>query len=68
MAQSNSDDCKTPLGVYERAIREVTKARKDIEIELQNLKAVKASDLEALKAEFKRYQEQIDTLDRKSVV
>lgn len=62
MDQSNSDDWKTPLGVYERAIREITKARKDIEVELQKFKAVKAYELESLKAEVKGYQEQIEAL------
>lgn len=62
MAQSNSDDWKTPLGVYERAIREIKKAREDIEVELQKFKPVKTYELESLKAEFKGYQEQIETL------
>lgn len=67
MAQSNSDNWKTPLGVYERAIREITKAREDIEVELQKLKTLQSSELKTLKAEFElykpnHYQEQIENL------
>ena len=67
MTISNSDDWKTPLGVYERAIKEIMKAKENIELELQNFKSVQACELESLKANFdgyglKRYQEQIETL------
>ncbi|HEY9301651.1 MAG TPA: H-type lectin domain-containing protein [Phormidium sp.] len=55
MAQSNSDDWKTPLGVYERAIREITKSREEIQAQLAKMKLAYDSsqtEVKALKAEL----------------
>lgn len=55
MAQSNSDDWKTPLGVYERAIREITKAREEIQVQLSKMQAAfdySQTEVKALKEEL----------------
>lgn len=59
MNKSDADDWKTPLGIYERAIREITKAREDIQVELENFKAVQTSELGFLKSENKSLKEQL---------
>ncbi|MFB2971482.1 H-type lectin domain-containing protein [Aerosakkonema sp. BLCC-F183] len=62
MATTGADDWKTPLGVYERAIRELTKTRQEMQAELESIKAMQASQIENFKEEIERYQIETQTL------
>lgn len=59
MATTGADDWKTPLGVYERGIREIRKTREEIRLELKSIKAMQTSQIESLKEEIER--DQIET-------
>ncbi|MGA9380592.1 MAG: H-type lectin domain-containing protein [Phormidium sp.] len=55
MTKSNSEDWKTPLGVYERAIREITKSREEIQGQLAKMHLAfdsSQTEVKALKAEL----------------
>ena len=58
MSKADNDDWKTPLGIYERAIRELTKAREEMQAELENMKAIQASQIQTIE----RYQKETQTL------
>lgn len=57
MAQSSFDDWKTPLGVYERAIREITKFREEMQAQLSQIQLA----FDSSQTEVKALKEELET-------
>ncbi len=62
MSKAGNDDWKTPLGVYERAIRELIKTRQEMQAEMESMKAIQAFQIQSLKGEIELYQIEIQSL------
>lgn len=56
-----SEDWKTPLGVYERAIKEITKAREEIQAQLSNRQAEFDCSQTEVIAELRKTREEIQS-------
>ncbi len=63
MTKADADNWKTPLGYYERAIAELTKAREAFQMELQTIREVQASQA-ALKEELQVTKEQLEATQK----
>ncbi len=63
MTKADADNWKTPLGYYERAIAELSKAREAFQMELQTIREVQASQA-ALKEELQVTKEQLETTQK----
>jgi len=63
MTKADADNWKTPLGYYERAIAELSKAREAFQMELQTIREVQAS-LAALKEELQVTKEQLEATQK----
>ena len=63
MIRAGTDDWKTPLGYYERAITDLREAREEIQTALQNLKATQASQVEVqtIKTELQTLKAELQT-------
>lgn len=67
MAQSNSDDCKTPLGVYERAIREIVKTREGMQAHLSKMQAAfdsSQTEVKTLKEELQSTKDRLANVEK----
>lgn len=62
MTKTGSDDWKTPLGYYERAIAEITSLREEFKAEIQALKKLQAENT-SLKSELRSAQLEIENLN-----
>jgi chromosome segregation ATPase len=63
MTKADADNWKTPLGYYERAIAELSKAREEFQMELQTIREVQASQA-ALKEELQVTKEQLEATQK----
>jgi hypothetical protein len=63
MTKADADNWKTPLGYYERAIAELSKAREAFQMELQTIREVQASQA-ALKEELQVTKEQLEATQK----
>jgi hypothetical protein len=61
MVKAGSNDWKTPLGYYERAIAELKKAREEFKAELQTVRELQSSHA-TLKADLKAAQTELQNL------
>ncbi len=60
MTKADADNWKTPLGYYERAIAELSKAREEFQMELQTVQASQ----EELKKQLQATKEQLETTQK----
>ncbi|OUL21755.1 hypothetical protein BV378_26050 [Nostoc sp. RF31YmG] len=56
---NNVNNWKTPLGYYERAIEELSRAKKELQEELEN---IKASNIQTLESSIRTFQTEIHSL------
>lgn len=63
MTKADADNWKTPLGYYERAIAQLSKAREEFQRELQTIREVQASQ-EDLKKQLQATKEQLETTQK----
>lgn len=61
MTKASANEWKTPLGYYERAINEITRTRREFQVELQTLKEFQVSHA-SMKAELQATQIELQTL------
>ncbi len=63
MTKADADNWKTPLGYYERAIAELSKAREEFQAELQTIREVQASQAD-LKEQLQVTKEQLEATQK----
>jgi septal ring factor EnvC (AmiA/AmiB activator) len=63
MTKADAENWKTPLGYYERAIAELSKAREAFQLELQTIREVQASQAD-LKKQLQATKEQLETTQK----